>query len=96
MSIQDFKNKALKNPEVKKEYDLLESEFTLIETLLAMRKKSGLTQEEIATKMGTQKSNISRLERGNSNPSWQTIQNYAQACGFEVFMKAKMAMRAKH
>lgn len=68
---------------------MLESEFTLIDTLLSMRKKSGLTQEEIASRMGTQKGNISRLEKGNSNPSWKTIQNYAHACGFAVFMKVK-------
>lgn len=89
MSIQNLKEKAFKNPEVKTEYDLLESEFSLIDTLLVMRRKSGLTQEQLAKKMGTQKGNISRLEKGNSNPSWKTIQNYAHACGCEVFMKVK-------
>jgi transcriptional regulator with XRE-family HTH domain len=89
MSIQNLKGKAFKNSEVKMEYDLLESEFALIDTLLSMRKKSGLTQEEIASRMGTQKGNISRLEKGNGNPSWKTIQNYAHACGFEVSMKVK-------
>lgn len=89
MSIQNLKNKAFQNPEVKTEYDSLEAEFTLIDTLLSMRKKSGLTQDDIAKRMGTQKGNISRLERGSSNPSWKTLQNYAHACGFELFMKVK-------
>ena len=89
MNIQNLKGKAFTNPEVKAEYELLESEFKLIDTLRSMRKKSGLTQEEIARRMGTQKGNISRLEKGSSNPSWNTIQNYAHACGFEVFMKVK-------
>lgn len=89
MSIQNLKDKAFKYPEVKAEYDLLQSEFALIDTLLSMRKKAGLTQEEIANRMGTQKGNVSRLEKGNGNPSWKTIQNYAHACGFEVFMKVK-------
>ncbi|WP_131778554.1 helix-turn-helix domain-containing protein [Legionella bozemanae] len=89
MSIQNLKNKAFKNPEVKAEYDLLESEFALIDTLLSMRKKSGLTQDEVAKRMGTQKGNISRLEKGSGNPSWKTIQNYAHACGFEISMKIK-------
>ncbi len=89
MSIQNQNDKAFTNIIVKAEYDLLESEFVLIETLLSMRKKSGLTQDEIANRMGTQKGNISRLEKGHSNPSWRTIQNYAHACGFEVFMKVK-------
>jgi transcriptional regulator with XRE-family HTH domain len=89
MSVQTLKNKAFQNPEVKAEYDLLETEFALIDTLLSMRKKSGLTQDEVAQKMGTQKGNISRLERGSSNPSWSTLQNYAHACGFELSMKVK-------
>lgn len=89
MNIQNLKNRALQNPKVKAEYDLLETEFALIDTLLSMRKKSGLTQEEIAKRMGTQKGNISRLERGSSNPSWKTLQNYAHACGFELAMKVK-------
>lgn len=65
------------------------------DTLLSMRKKSGLTQDEIAKKMGTQKGNISRLERGNSNPSWKTLQNYAHACGFELSMKVR-TMHSEH
>ncbi len=93
MSIQNLKNKAFQNSEVKVEYNLLESEFALIDTLLSMRKKSGLTQDEVAKRMGTQKGNISRLEKG-SNPSWKTIQNYAHACGFEVIMKIKPCFQA--
>ncbi len=89
MSIKHLKDKAFQNSEVKAEYDKLEPEFELIETLLAMRKKSHLTQDEIAQKMGTQKGNISRLEKGNGNPSWKTLQNYAKACGFEIHMKFK-------
>ena len=39
---------GLKNPEVKAEYDALESEFNIINTLLEMRSKAGLTQSEVA------------------------------------------------
>lgn len=89
MGIQEFKNKAFQNPQVKKEYENLNAEFELIDTLIFMRKKSGLTQDEVAQRMGTQKSNICRLEKGGSNPSWKTLQNYAHACGFELAMKLK-------
>ena len=84
MSLQRLKARAFENPEVKAEYDQLASEFVLTNTLISMRQKAGLTQEEIAKRMGTQKSNISRLERGSSNPSWKTLQNYALSCGFEL------------
>ena len=61
------------------------------------RKLAGLSQEEVAKKLGTQKSNISRLEKGSSNPRWKTLQNYAEACGFELSMKLKnRAVAALH
>lgn len=72
---------GLKNPEVKAEYDALESEFNIINTLLEMRSKAGLTQSEVAQRMGTQKNNVSRLEAGKGNPTIKTLENYAKACG---------------
>ncbi|NLQ17330.1 helix-turn-helix transcriptional regulator [Marinomonas sp. M1K-6] len=89
MSLQKLKQRALENSDVKAEYDKLEAEFNFIDQLLSMRTKAGLTQEQVAEKMNTQKSNISRLERGNANPSWATLLKYAHACGFELSLKAQ-------
>ncbi len=89
MNLHILKTKALKNQEVKQAYDELESEFALIDVLLTMRQKSGLTQQEIAERMGTQKGNISRLEKGSGNPSWKTLEKYAHACGFDIMMRFK-------
>lgn len=86
MSLQTLKKRALTNPEVKAEYDNLEAEFTLIDQLISMRTQAGLTQEQVAERMNTQKSNISRLERGNSNSSWATLMKYANACGFDLLL----------
>ena len=85
-TLQDLKKQALSNRAVKTEYDKLENEFNLIDQLLNMRKTAGLTQSEVAEKMMTQKSNISRLEKGNANPSWSTLSKYARACGFELVL----------
>lgn len=87
MSLQKLKHRALANAEVKNEYDKLESEFNFIDQLLTMRTQAGLTQEQVAERMHTQKSNVSRLEKGNSNPSWSTLLKYAHACGFELTLK---------
>ena len=89
MNLQNLKKRALQNEEVRSEYESLNSEFELIDSLLTIRKKAGLTQEEVASKMGTKKSNISRLEKGGSNPNWKTLQNYAHACGYQMTMKFK-------
>lgn len=51
-----------------------------------MRTQAGLTQEQVAERMNTQKTNISRLERGNSNLSCATLMKYANACGFDLLL----------
>lgn len=84
--LQQLKERALQNPDVRREYDALAEEFELIDKLLKMRESAGLTQDELARRMGTKKSNVSRLERGNTNPSWKTLKKYAHACGFQITM----------
>ena len=81
-----FKEKALRNSEVKKEYEALALAYDLRKKLINLRKKAGLTQEELAEILNTQKSNISRLENVNSSssPKLSTIQEYAQAVGYKV------------
>lgn len=91
MSLSKLKNKAFQNPEVKGAYDDLGTEFNLISSLITMREQSGLTQDQVAEKMGTKSPNISRLESGRSNPSLKTLANYAQACGFKLDLGFKHA-----
>ena len=54
-TFEDFKEKALKRSEVKKEYDKLEVEFDLKLKLIKIRKAANLTQEEMANRMNTSK-----------------------------------------
>ena len=72
------------DPDFVKAYEELQDEFDLLKTILRMRIAAGLTQEALAKQLGTQKSSISRLESGRSNPSWQTLQSYAEACGYRL------------
>ncbi|WP_232023449.1 hypothetical protein [Thiomicrorhabdus aquaedulcis] len=55
MTLDELKSELMQQPDFKKEYDALEEEFKLIEVLVDMRQKAGLTQEEIAQKIGTKK-----------------------------------------
>jgi len=82
----DFKKKALKNEEVRKEYEALEPLFAIKKELVAARIAKGLTQNEIARKIGTSKSNISRLESLNNNymPNLSTLMKYAEALGMRL------------
>ena len=85
-TFEEFKEKALKRSEVKKEYDKLEVEFDLQLKLIKIRKAANLTQEEIASRMNTSKSNISRLESLNSkiSPTISTLNAYANAAGYRL------------
>ncbi len=90
-TFEEFKKEALSNPEVKKEYDRLAPIFRIKKELLTARLKKGLTQKEVAKRMKTSKSNISRLESLNNTyaPSLNTLIKYAEAldCEIEVVLK---------
>ncbi len=85
-TFKDFKTKALQNEEVKKEYDALKPLFAIKKQLVAARIAKGITQEEIAQKIGTSKSNISRLESLNNTymPNLATLIKYAEALGMRL------------
>ena len=70
-----------KDPEYMREYEALEEEFALAAALIRARADSGLTQEEIAVRMGTTQSAIARLEGGKSRPSTTTLAKFAKATG---------------
>lgn len=80
-SYKQLKTQLLKNKEVKKAYDALESEFVLIENLIQKRIEIGLTQKQVAEKVGTRQSAISRLESGTYNPTLNFLQKIADALG---------------
>ena len=85
-TLDKFKEKALKNDEVKKEYEALSVAYNLRKKLIAMRKTAGLTQEQLAKILSTKKSNISRLENvySSSSPKLSTIEEYAKAVGYKI------------
>lgn len=85
-TLSQFKKKALTKASVKKEYEALSLAYELRKKLIALRQQAGLTQEQIATILHTQKSNISRLENANSvnSPKLSTIEEYAHAVGYDI------------
>lgn len=75
----DFLAEQLQDEEVKKEYDALEPEFAVVQEIINARKIKGLTQKELSQKTGIAQSDISKLEKGNGNPSIKTLQRLANA-----------------
>lgn len=73
-----------KDPEYVAAYDALEEEFALASALIGARTHAGLTQEELAERMGTSQSAIARLESGRSRPSTTTLAKLAAATGTKL------------
>lgn len=85
-TLKNMRAKALTDPSVKAAYDELAPAFDMKRQMIAMRKAAGVTQAEMAEKLGTKRSNISRLESLNSgvSPRLSTIEDYARALGHSL------------
>ena len=68
-------------PEVKEEYDALGPQYEIIRAEIKSRKAAGMTQKELAERMGTAQANISRFESGNYNPTLAFLQKMARSLG---------------
>ena len=88
-SFEKFKKELLKDKEFKKAYDDLKPEFDLIASVIRKRIEKGITQKELAKKIGTKQSAISRFESGAYNPSFAFLQKIAH--GLEAKLKVTIA-----
>ena len=95
-SFKKFKAKALSRPEVRKAYDELAGEFAFLDEVLKARAASGLTQAEVAARVGTTQSAIARLESATPrhSPSVATLQRYARALGYRLEVRLVKEPRA--
>ena len=86
-----LKKKALSKPGVRAAYEALGPEFDLLRQILKARTKAGLSQADVAERMGTHAPAIARLESALSNgkhsPSVHTLKSYARAVGCELQIK---------
>ena len=80
----DFLKEELKNPEFKKWNDYYGKQVEISYNLLLLRKEKGMTQAELAKKIGTSQSNVARLERGQQNFTVETLDKIAKVFGKEL------------
>src|SRR5213082_136521 len=99
MTHKAFVRKLLKQPAVKAEYDAQADEFALLDELLKARRQAGLTQAEVAARMGTKTPAVARLEAGGGSrrhsPSVSTLRKYAQAVGCRLEIRLRPRDRRK-
>ncbi len=77
----DFLLEQLKDPEIREEYEALQPKHAIIQAIINARQKSGMTQKELSDCTGIAQGDISKLERGNANPSLKTLQRLANGMG---------------
>ena len=77
--------RELLNPEFQKAWDAIQDEFSALDALLSARKRAGLTQAEVASRMGVSQPALARIESSlgsrKHSPSLETLRKYARACG---------------
>jgi ribosome-binding protein aMBF1 (putative translation factor) len=85
ITVDELHKKWLKErPGYAKAYADLEEEFQLASQMIEARGRAGLTQEQLATRMKTTRTVISRLESGRMKPSTRTLERYARATGHKL------------
>ena len=86
---KQFKRELLKNKKIRDAYENLGPEFAVITMIIKERIKKGLSQKELAKKIGTKQSAISRLESGTYNPSLSFLYKVSEA--LDVKLKISLA-----
>ena len=86
---KQLRARALGRAEVKVQFDQLASEYGLLDEFLKARSEQGLTQAQVAEKIGTTQSAVARMEsgRGKHSPSLATLSKYAEALGCKLQVK---------
>jgi transcriptional regulator with XRE-family HTH domain len=95
MTHKTFVRKMLRQPAVRAEYDAQAEEFALLDELLKARRQAGLTQAEVAARMGTKTPAVARLEAGGGgrrhSPSVATLRKYARAVGCRLEIRLRLS-----
>lgn len=74
-----YRQKLLKDPEFRKLYEETQPEFEIAKSIIRARIENKITQKELAKRMNTTQSVISRLEQGNTSPSIALLKKVAAA-----------------
>jgi transcriptional regulator with XRE-family HTH domain len=79
MRLQEDIAERMRNPAFAEAYNALEPEFQVARQVIALRLQRGLTQKELAARIGTKQSGISRLESMDQLPSLSFLKRVAEA-----------------
>jgi DNA-binding XRE family transcriptional regulator len=86
-TVSQLQRKWRPDHEFRRAYDCLKPEFRAARQLVAARNRAGLTQAQVAGRMGTTQSTIARLESGKRLPTLSSLERYAQAVGCKIQLR---------
>lgn len=86
---RDLKKRLLKNKNIKRKYERLRPEYELLDKIISLRLKHKMTQKNLAKKLYTKQSAISRLEKGMINPTVDFLNKLASAYGKKLVVEFK-------
>ncbi|MGB9858870.1 MAG: helix-turn-helix transcriptional regulator [Moorellaceae bacterium] len=89
MKWEELKDQLMKDPAFRKEYEELEPEYQLVRSIIQQRIAKGMTQAELAKRVGTRQSAIARLESGRYNPSLRFLKRVAKALDARLEVRLK-------
>jgi len=83
-TLNEKHSELLQHAEYARKYEEQQEEFNIARELIRARMQAGLTQQEVAQRMGTTQSVIARMESGKPLPSLRSLKRYAQATGSKI------------
>jgi len=87
LDFQKYLAKRLKEPKFKKYYNEHSEQLEIAYQVLKLRKKEGVSQAQLAKKLGTTQSNVARMESGQQNFTANTLQKIASALHYKLQIK---------
>ena len=85
--VADLHKRWMAEPAYQEAHAALEAQFALAGELISVRARAGLTQEQLAQRMGTTQSAIARLESGQQMPGIRTLEKLAEATGMRLVVR---------
>jgi len=93
-TLKTLKREMLEDSATRTAYNDMADEFAIARELIAARARAGLSQSEVAQRMGTTQSVVARLESGKRPPSMRTVERFAQAVGGHLVFRIEPQVTA--
>ena len=87
MKFREHLKEMMEDEDFRKEYETLQPQYEVVQQIISAREELHITQKDLAERTGIRQSNISRLERGNYNPSVEFLRKIAKGLGKELHIE---------